>query len=184
MAARRKTTSKIDLQAVLRFVAADPLVPSDELIGWMVATFECGERAARDNVAVLVRGGWLARSRDEEDRRRVRYAVTKKGWEDMEGAFGRGLLTRARKRYSACLSGTARARQARMTEPSPLAEVLEAQTRSLFGRLDTAELTRQFIAGGGFGTSKRLLERSPFRATVRRELLGEAHTDPLTDHKP
>jgi DNA-binding MarR family transcriptional regulator len=165
--------SKIDLQAVLRFVAAHPSTAADELVGWMVDAFGCRERAARDNLTVLVRGGWLERRRDERDRRRICYALTDKGREDMQGSFGQSLLKRARKRYSTCLSGSARARQARMGEPTPLAEALEAQARSLFGSIDTAELTRQFIAGGGPGTSKRLRERSPFRAALRRELLGE-----------
>src|SRR5215211_2035248 len=133
VAARRNTTSKIELQAVLRFVACYAFVRAGELIRWMVAAFGCGVRAARDNLTVLVRGGWLARSRDQNDRRRVRYTVTEKGRADMQGSFGRGVLKRALKRYSTCLSGTARARQARIAKPDALAEALEAEMRSLFG---------------------------------------------------
>jgi hypothetical protein len=55
VAARRKSPSKVDLQAVLRLVAAREWVESAELIPWIVETFACRERAAKDNVSVLVR---------------------------------------------------------------------------------------------------------------------------------
>ena len=184
MAARRNTTSTIELQAVLRFVARYAFVRAGELIRWMVAAFGCGVRAARDNLTVLVRGGWLARSRDQNDRRRVRYTVTEKGRADMQGTFGRGALKRGRKRYSTCLSGTARVHQARFAEPNPLAEALEAEIRSLFGNVDAAELTRKFIMGGGFGTVRRLNKRSPFRTTLQRELLGNTYPEAPTEHEP
>jgi DNA-binding PadR family transcriptional regulator len=175
MAARRKTPSKIDLQAVLRHVGEHNVVPSDELRRWMMETFDCKKRAAKDALSVLVRGGWLTKSRAERDRRRSRYSLTEKGREDTVGIFGQGALMRGRRYYSTCLSGAGRRRQAarRQAAENPLAETLEAEARSLFGGLDTVELTRQFIAGGGFGTGKRLHKRSPFRAMLRRELLGE-----------
>jgi hypothetical protein len=93
MATRRKSPSKVDLQAVLRFVAAREWVESAELMAWIVEAFGCRERAAKDNVSVLVQGGWLGRERDEHDRRRLRYAITEKGREDMVGSLGQAART-------------------------------------------------------------------------------------------
>jgi hypothetical protein len=175
MAARKKSPSKVDLQEVLRFVAARNWVESAELVAWIVETFGCLERAAKDNVSVLAQGGWLARERDERDRRRLRYALTAKGREDMVGSFGGAALQRGRRCYSTCLSGASRRRQAarRARAENSLAQALEAEARSLFAGVDTALLTRQFMAGGGFGTLRRLRERSAFRARLRCELLGQ-----------
>jgi hypothetical protein len=172
MAARRKTPSKIDLQAVLRYVGERKVVSSDELRRWIIETFGCGERAAKDALSVLVRGGWLTKLRDERDRRRSRYLLTEKGREDTVGMFGQGALERGRRIHSTCLSGTGRRRQAarRQAAENPLAQALEAEARHLFGGVDTAELTRQFIASGGFGTLRRIQKRSRFRAGLRREL--------------
>jgi hypothetical protein len=147
----RKSPSKVDLQAVLRSVATRDRVEAAELVAWIVEAFGCGARAAKDNVSVLVQGGWLAREREEHDRRRLRYAITEKGREDMVGSFGRAALERGRRCYSTCLSGASRRRQAarRARAENPLATTLEAEARSLFAGVDTALLTRQFIAGGG-----------------------------------
>jgi hypothetical protein len=178
MATPRKSPSKVDLQAVLRFVAAHDWVESAELVPWIVEAFGCGERAAKDNVSILVQGGWLGRERDERDRRRLRYAITAKGREDMVGSFGRAALERGRRCYSTCLSRASRRRQAarRARAENPLAQALEAEARTLFAGVDTALLTRQFIAGGGFGTLRRLHKRSPFRAKLRHELLGQGRS--------
>jgi hypothetical protein len=178
MATRRKSPSKVDLQAVLRFVAAREWVESAELMAWIVEAFGCRERAAKDNVSVLVQGGWLGRERDEHDRRRLRYAITEKGREDMVGSFGQAALQRGRRCYSTCLSGASRRRQAapRARAENPLAQALEAEGRRLFAGVDTALLTRQFIAGGGFGTLTLLHKRSRFRASLRHELLGEGRS--------
>jgi Winged helix DNA-binding domain len=175
MAARRKTPSKVDLQAVLHYVGERNVVSSDELRRWIVETSDCRERAAKDALSVLVRGGWLTKSRDEHDRRRSRYSLTEKGREDTVGMFGQGALERGRRLHSTCLSSAGRRRQAarRQAAENPLAEAVEAEARQLFGGIDTTELARQFIAGGGLGTRKRLDLRSPFRAMLRRELLGE-----------
>jgi hypothetical protein len=174
VAARRNSPSKVDLQAVLRFVGAQDGIESAELVAWIVETSGCGERAAKDNVSILVQGGWLARERDERDRRRLRYATTEKGREDMVGSFGRAALERGRRCYSTSLSGASRRLQAarRARAENPLAQAFEAEGRSLFAGIDTALLTRQFMAGGGFGTLRRRRERSPFRAMLKHELLG------------
>jgi len=176
--ARSKSPSKVDLQAVLRFVEARNWVESAEFIAWIVETFGCRTRAAKDNVSVLVQGGWLARERDERDRRRLRYAITEKGREDMFGSFGRAALDRGRRCYSTCLSGASRRRQAarRARAENPLAQALELEARRLFAGIDTARLTRQFIAGGGFGTLRRRHKGSPFRARLRDELLGQGRS--------
>jgi hypothetical protein len=178
MAARRKSPSKVDLQAVLRFVARRDWVESAELVAWIVETFGCRERAAKDNASVLVQGGWLAREREERDRRRLRYAITEKGQEDIVGSFGRAALERGRRCYSTCLSGASRRRQAarRARAENPLAQALETEGRRLFAGVDRALLTRQFVAGGGFGTLRRRHKRSRFRASLRHELLGQEHS--------
>jgi DNA-binding MarR family transcriptional regulator len=128
MARRRRSPSKIDLQAVLRFIAAADNVGYTPLITWITTTFACRERAAKDNLSVLVQGGWVAAVPVPDDRRRRRYVVTEKGRADMRGVFGEGALKRGRRRYSTCLSGGARRRQAarRVQGPSELAEALEA----------------------------------------------------------
>jgi hypothetical protein len=164
----------VDLQAVLRFLAAHEWVESARLVAWIVVTFACGERAAKDNVSILVQGGWLTREREERDRRRLRYAITEKGREDLVGGFGRAALERGRRCYSTCLGGASRRRQAarRARAENPLAQALEAEGRRLFAGVDTALLTGQFIAGGGFGTLRRR-RKSRFRARLRRELLSQ-----------
>jgi hypothetical protein len=79
MARRRKSPAKIDLQAVLRFIAdADDGVEYTPLITWIMATFGCHERAAKDNISILGRGGWVAALAIPDDRRRKRYIVTDK----------------------------------------------------------------------------------------------------------
>ena len=61
----------------------------------------------------------------------------------------RGALRRGRRRYSTCLSGAARRRQAARIEAiDELAETLENETRRLFGGLTLAELTPPLGADG------------------------------------
>ena len=133
MAARRKSPSKVDLQAVLRFIGSQEEVAYAPLIAWITRTFDCRERTAKDNVSVLVKGGWLAKRTDPSEQRRASYKLTEKGHADMSGTFGRTALRRGRRLYSTCLSGRARTRQAARREAAqnPLAKVLEARVRTL-----------------------------------------------------
>jgi DNA-binding MarR family transcriptional regulator len=181
MPRRRKSPSKIDLQALLRFIAASPDgIRYAPLVTWITATFGCRERAAKDNISILVKGAWVSALPMPEDRRRKRYIVTEKGRSDMRGHFGEGALRRGRRRYSTCLSGAARRRQAaRVNGMNELEEALENEPRRLFGGLTYAELTQPL---GADGRPPRLLvrplsvrtrARSRFEARLREELLGE-----------
>lgn len=181
MARRRRSPSKVDLQKVLRFLAEASERDYDSLIIWIEETFGCRARAAKDNIAILVRGGWVAAVPVQDDHRRKRYTLTEKGRADMVGAFGEGALTRGRRRYSTCLSGDARRRQAarRAAGTNELVEALEANARRLFGGLTYAELTPP-LGPDGKPPPLRLRTRKPsrFGARLRAELLGERSAVP------
>jgi DNA-binding MarR family transcriptional regulator len=181
MARRRKSPSKIDLQAVLRFIAAAPDgVGCAPLVTWITATSGCRERAAKDNVSILAKGGWVAALPMPGDRRRKRHVITDKGRSDMRGHFGEGALRRGRRRYSTCLSGAARRRQAaRVNGMNELEEALENETRRLFGGLTYAELTPPLGPEGKLPPLRvRPRKRPRFEARLRAELLGEGSAVP------
>ena len=71
MAARRTSPSKVELQVVLRFIASQEQVAYAPLIGWITRTFDCRERAAKDTVSVLLRGGWIERRKHASGQRRA-----------------------------------------------------------------------------------------------------------------
>jgi hypothetical protein len=175
VAARRKSPSKVDLQAVLRHLDKSDGVGSAALVAWIVQTFQCRERAAKDNLAVLARGGWTDKDREASDRRRVLYTLTEKGRADASGGFGRAALRRGRRLYSTCLSGKARERQAARREAAdnPLARTLEAEARHLYGGPEAEGLIRELMADVRLQTAARYHRRSPFRARVRKQLLSE-----------
>lgn len=174
MARRRRSQSKVDLQAVLRFIAAADGVGYAPLVAWIMVTFGCRERAAKDNISVLVKGRWVAALQDPDDRRRRRYVVTEKGRSDMDGHFGEGALRRGRRRYSTCLSGAARRRQAlRVEAVDELAEALEDEGRRLFGGLTYAELTQPLSPNGRLPFRAPRRTRTRFETRLREELLGE-----------
>jgi DNA-binding MarR family transcriptional regulator len=178
MPRRRKSPSKVDLQAVLCFIGAAKGFGYGPLVAWIMATFGCCERAAKDNVSILVKGRWVAALQDPADRRRRRYVLTEKGRSDMRGHFGEGALRRGRRRYSTCLSGTARRRQAlRIEAVDELADALENETRHLFGGLTYAELT-QLGPDGRLPFRVRRRTRPRFDAPLRAELLGERSPAP------
>jgi hypothetical protein len=70
----------------------------------------------------------------------------------MRGAFGEGAVKRGRRRYSTCLSGSGRRRQAvsHGAEPNELAEALEAHGRRLFAGFSYLDLVRRLGTGGPF----------------------------------
>lgn len=179
MAARRTSSSKIDLQSVLRFIASREKVEYAPLIAWITKTFDSRERAAKDNVSVLMKGGWLEKRDNTNDRRRTRYALTEKGKSDMAGSFGRTALARGRRLYSTCLSGSARRRQAakRLAADNPLAKAVEGEARHPFGDAQTDRLLQELVTSGGVRATKRYRTRSPLAVTLRRELLGERVPD-------
>jgi DNA-binding MarR family transcriptional regulator len=159
---------------VLRFIGAAESVGYAPLVAWIMATFGCRERAAKDNVSILVKGRWVAALQGLDDRRRRRYVLTEKGRSDMRGHFGESALGRGRRRYSTCLSATARRRQAnRINAADALAEATEDETRRLFGGLTFAELTQPIGRNGRlpFGVTRR--RRPRFEGRLREELLGE-----------
>jgi DNA-binding MarR family transcriptional regulator len=181
MPRRRKSPSKVDLQAVLLFMDAAEGVGYGGLVVWIMTTFGCCERAAKDNVSILVKGRWIAALQDPADRRRRRYVLTEKGRSDMRGHFGEGALRRGRRRYSTCLSGTARRRQAlRIEAVDELADALENETRHLFGGLTYTELI-QLGPNDRLPFRVRRRRRPGFDGRLREELLGEG---PVTgDHE-
>lgn len=133
-----------------------------------------GPDTAKDNLRPC-RRRLAGEEQEEQDRRRVRYAITEKGREDILDSFGKAALKGGRRLYSTCLSGENRRRQPvrRARAENSIAKALETEARRLFAGVDTAALSRQFIASGGFGTPRRVHKRSPFRARLRRELLGQ-----------
>jgi hypothetical protein len=181
VARRRKRPSKVDLQAVLRYLADANGPEYQALVAWIEQTFGCRERAAKDNVAILVKGNWVEALPLPSDRRRKRYVLTEKGRADMRGSFGQGALARGRRRHSTCLSGTGRRRQAaqRAAGRNELAEVLEAERRYLFAGRTNADLI-QALGGPGrlLPLHSQRRKPSPFRARLQAELLGEGHRDP------
>ena len=175
MAARRTRPSKVDLQAVLRMIASREEVAYGPLIGWITRTFDCRERAAKDNVSVLLKGGWIDKRTHSSEQRRASYTLTEKGHADMTGNFGRTPLKRGRRLYSTCLSGRGRTRQAarRKAAQNPLAIAREAQARTLFGGAQAERTLRSLVAAGGLLTTRRTHRQSPLGRTLRFELLGE-----------
>jgi DNA-binding MarR family transcriptional regulator len=134
----------------------------------------CRERAAKDNISILVKGSWVAARPVPDDRRRKRYVVTEKGRSDMRGHFGEGALRRGRRRYSTCLSGAARRHQAlRIQAVDELADAFEKETRRLFGGLTYAELTQPLGPDGRLPFRVPTRTRPGFDARLRAELLGE-----------
>jgi hypothetical protein len=112
------------------------------------------------------------------DRRRRRYVLTEKGRSDLRGHFGEGALRRGRRRYSTCLSGTARRRQAlRIEAVDELADAFENETRHLFGGLTKAELT-QLGSNDLLQFRVHRRRRPGFDAFLRAELLGERSPAP------
>ena len=179
MAARRTSPSKVDLQAVLRMIASEGEVTYGRLIGWTTRKFDCRERAAKDNVSVLLKGGWIEKRTDPSEQRRASYKLTEKGHADMSGTFGRTALRRGRRLYSTCLSRRARTRQAARREAAqtPLATALEAHARTLFGGPQADRTLRSFVAAGGLLTTQRTRRQSPLARTLRSEILGERAQD-------
>jgi hypothetical protein len=90
MRRRRKSPSQVDLQAVLRFIAATDGVAYTPLVALITATFGCRDRAAKDNISVLVKGGWLPPFGTRTTCKR--YVLTQKGRADMRRHFGEGAL--------------------------------------------------------------------------------------------
>jgi hypothetical protein len=178
MAARRTSPGKVELQTVLRFIASQEEVAYAPLIGWMTRTFDCRERAAKDNVSVLLKGGWIEKRTHSSEQRRASYRLTGNGHADMAGTLGRTALKRGRRLYSTCLSGRARTRQAakRQAAPNPLAIALEARARTLYGGAHADRTLRHVVAAGGLLT-RRTHRRSPLARTLRFELLGERARD-------
>jgi len=174
MPRRRKSPSKVDLQAVLRFISAADGIGYAPLIAWIMATFGCRERAAKDNISILVKSRWVEALRNPDDRRRKRYVLTEKACSDMRGHFGEGALKRGRRRYSTCLNRAARRRQRlRIPAADELADALEDETRRLFGGLTYAELTQPLGPGGRLPFQVPMRKRPRFDARLREELLGE-----------
>jgi hypothetical protein len=180
MARRRRSSSEVDLQAVLRFLADADEPDYQTIVTWVKEVFGCKERAAKDTVSILAKRGWVGVLPIPADRRRKRYVLTEKGRSDMSGSFGQGALARGRRHYSTCLSGTGRQRQAatRAAGPNDLAEALEAEARLRFSGRKSDDLIRTL------GTTSRPLRRrrpSALRTRLRVELLGEGQSEQKSD---
>lgn len=84
----------------------------DVLVAERTAALRPARRAAKDNVSVLLKGGWIEKRTHSSEQRRASYRLTEKAHADMGGTFGRTALKRGRRLYSTCLSGRARSHQA------------------------------------------------------------------------
>lgn len=90
--------TKIDLAELLLFIREHQERP---LIKRVQARFDVSERAARDAVRVLVKGGWVEEYRLLSDNRQKRYRLTATGHaaaQDIRRA--RRALNQARQKYS------------------------------------------------------------------------------------
>jgi hypothetical protein len=99
MSATRGNT-KIDLVPLLMFVRDNQERP---LIDKIMSRFDVKERAARDNLRVLIKGGWVEEYPLASDRRKKRYRVTSEGYALLgQGVRAEFEVARARKKFSTC----------------------------------------------------------------------------------
>jgi DNA-binding MarR family transcriptional regulator len=102
--------TKIDLVPLLRFVKDNQERP---LIDKIMARFDVQERAARDNLRVLIKGGWVEEYRLTSDQRKKRYRVTSDGYALLtQGLRAEFEVARARQKFSTCSHSPRRPRDA------------------------------------------------------------------------
>lgn len=128
----RGSRPKIDLAVALTLISSRP---GREYAAWvsdLQATFLCGERAAKDALAVLVRGGWAEARPHEADGRKRRYYVTAEGEEDLSSRVGAMAVRASRRLFSACSKAARRMRdhQERNGHTEAAAALLEDRRRA------------------------------------------------------
>jgi DNA-binding MarR family transcriptional regulator len=158
---------------VLRFLAEGDKADYPTLLAWIQETFHCKERAAKDAVSILVKGGWVDALRLPSDRRRKRYLLTEKGRADMQGSFSKAALQGGRRRHSTCLNAKGRRRQAARFLPGKdeLVDALEAEARRLFAGRTDLDLIQSLAPHASLLSPARRCP-SRFRTRLRAELLG------------
>ena len=106
---------KVDLGVVLASIAAGVDVGSGEFVVALAHYFDCSERAVKDALAVLRRGGYVYVERDERDGRRHRLRVTRRGARLASAQHGWLILRLARRLFTTCASHAGAASETRLS---------------------------------------------------------------------
>jgi len=122
--ARKYGVEKVHLVAVLALIAERPGATSSEVTLLVAETFHCSRRTAIDSVSILRKAMCIEPVRLDEDRRRLRYYLTRRGVWCLAHPAGGILLRYARQLFTSCGS-----RQARR---------IQEAARDRHGELDTA----------------------------------------------
>jgi len=101
----------IDLVQVAEYVGESEGVEYSALVTWICETFECRERAAKDSLSILVKGGWAEARGGQSDGRSRTYHLTPGGHEDLATDIGRSAVRSARRRFSTCSRRARRVRE-------------------------------------------------------------------------
>lgn len=132
--ARQYGREKVDLWLALSLLAGVEGQRYGLLVRDLRAGFGCSERAAKDAVAILRRGGYLELSRDAGDRRGRCYCVNDRGRELLRHPNGWLVLRFARKLFTACPSPRVIRWRGALSAAGGLDRHLERAERSLLRR--------------------------------------------------
>lgn len=124
---RRYAREKVDLWLVLALVALRGELRSGEHVALLAQEFDCSERAVKDALAVLRRGGYIDAVRDGRDRRERRLHVTDGGAQLVTASYGWIVLRFARRLFTTCPSGAIGSEQAASSEHERLERLRRAE---------------------------------------------------------